>query len=215
MLRRREQAAGVLAPLARIPVAPWLIDFAIAAWAAVSAFCLLRLAWSYARLEVMRRRTLPVDSALEASVQGWAHRMGIVRHVSVRTSAHLASPIAIGLYRPIIVIPERILKSSQPSRHRIRLRPRVSALAASRRPHESAREGRARAPGIQSGALRDRSPHGGRARNRLRRLGGRHARTRPPVRALLGASTLARAAALEDPRESALLPHPGTERCTD
>ena len=94
-------AAFVLSPLA--------VSVVTVMWALCSGVLVARLLWSFLRLERLRRATRPVSRELEASAQTWARQMGIRRHVALRTSRDLASPIAIGLSDPLIVIPERLL----------------------------------------------------------------------------------------------------------
>lgn len=86
-----------------------VVSIAIVLWALFSGVLVARLLWSFLRLERLRRATRPVSRELEAAAQTWARQMGISRHVALRTSRDLASPIAIGLSDPLIVIPERLL----------------------------------------------------------------------------------------------------------
>ena len=95
--------------LAAFVLSPRVVEIVLALWALVSGVFLARLAWSFVRLERLRRATRPVSRELEARVQRWARRLGITRHVAVRTSDELASPIAIGLLEPSIVMPRQLL----------------------------------------------------------------------------------------------------------
>ena len=90
-------------------VPAYVVTTILALWALASSAFLLRLAWSFVRIERLRRATHAVSPELEASVRVWAARLGIRRPVSVRTSRELTSPIAIGLHTPLVVLPERLL----------------------------------------------------------------------------------------------------------
>lgn len=97
--------------LAAFVISPLVVELFLLAWIVASATFLVRLAWSFARLERLRRTTGTAPPGLDRNVRTWAARMGIRRRVEVRTSSQLASPLAIGLLKPMIVIPQRLIET--------------------------------------------------------------------------------------------------------
>lgn len=97
--------AVTAAPAVR-PV-PVLYIFA-AVWAAGAAACAL---WSVARYAAVRRRLLKNSvSAMERDIQlldRLRRELGIKRTVSLRVSIAASSPLALGLFRPMILLPGR------------------------------------------------------------------------------------------------------------
>lgn len=93
-----------------IPVqVPWmrLIGTALAIlWGIGSALCLLVLLVGMGRVRAFRRRlSQRGSSGLDASAVRAAHRVGLAKPPRVYVSSRVTSPMVIGLFRPVIVVP--------------------------------------------------------------------------------------------------------------
>jgi bla regulator protein blaR1 len=81
---------------------PWLVLF----WLAGVSLLSLRLAMGWAAIEQLRHRwTTPAPAAVAGSLREIARRLRISRPVRVLTSAAIRVPTALGLFRPIILMP--------------------------------------------------------------------------------------------------------------
>jgi VWFA-related protein len=76
------------------------------AWACLSVFLLLRLIATCALLARRKREASPVREALIARIAG---PLGLPRHIRVLRSSKVSTPVLAGLWRPAILIPERLL----------------------------------------------------------------------------------------------------------
>ena len=93
----------------RTPLAWWQVGGSLAAWLwAVGATAgLLRLGWGYAALARFCRRLVPLaDPRQKLLVHEAADALGLRRLPAVYTSRLAGVPISIGLFRPVIVLPE-------------------------------------------------------------------------------------------------------------
>ena len=91
-------------------VAAPLAKALVVAWAAASSALLIRLAFSFARLRILCRRSGPVSAALEARAALHAGTLGLSSAVTIRSSRDIASPVAVELSRRVILVPERLLE---------------------------------------------------------------------------------------------------------
>jgi hypothetical protein len=90
------------AALLTLPTPGGWVLWALAAWLAISAVLLARLAWSYRSMRRLKReaRPLAMEEALIESAGG--------RRVRLRASSQIAVPMAAGLFDPVILIPEAL-----------------------------------------------------------------------------------------------------------
>jgi beta-lactamase regulating signal transducer with metallopeptidase domain len=89
----------------------WLIT----AWAVGVAILSLRLTGAAIFLCWLRRTTLPLVQRLDLHVDRMRRRMRISGHVCVATSANVATAIACGLLRPMVILPANWLTDLSPS----------------------------------------------------------------------------------------------------
>src|SRR5438105_2681208 len=82
----------------------------LAVWAVIAALLLGRLAWSYGYVRWLARTSTRLDSC-------WQERSGRLTgsdRVRVRGSRETPVPVVIGLRRPVILIPQRLLARLEP-----------------------------------------------------------------------------------------------------
>lgn len=82
-----------------------LLPFAVGLWLIGVAFFALRLAGGMWQLRRYRRDGAGLDSEWNEKVTGLIARLGIRRTIGVLRSGVAATPIAIGIFRPMILIP--------------------------------------------------------------------------------------------------------------
>ncbi|MES2018984.1 MAG: M56 family metallopeptidase [Pseudomonadota bacterium] len=87
----------------------WIVGF----WAVCAALLTLRMALG---LLWIRRteRTQTSDAALQATVSRMAEQFGVTRAVRLRVVGQLASPLTVGWWRPVVLVPAALL-SGMPS----------------------------------------------------------------------------------------------------
>ena len=76
------------------------------------------------------RRTSPDDAVLEARVQALARQLGIRRRVRVKVFARLSSPIAFGVFRPVIGLPPNFASEHTATRQEAMLAHELAHIAA-------------------------------------------------------------------------------------
>lgn len=81
------------------------------AYALIALFLLFRLFVGYLRLRLMRRRTEPAPPELAARLRLWQLRCPTARRVELRLSQHARSPLAIGFFKPVIIMPTALALS--------------------------------------------------------------------------------------------------------
>ena len=86
---------------ARIPI--WQI-----VWIVGMAACALALTLPHLRWRRVYARSLPVD---DANIAGWLQSQRLLRHVRVRVSDEIPSPLTCGLLRPMILLPAGLNRS--------------------------------------------------------------------------------------------------------
>ncbi|MGO9097669.1 MAG: M56 family metallopeptidase [Bryobacteraceae bacterium] len=97
------QGSGLpTAALLTLPTPGGWVLWALAAWLAIGAILLARLAWSYRSMRRLKReaRPLAMEEALIESAGG--------RRVQLRASSRIPVPMAAGLFDPVILIPEAL-----------------------------------------------------------------------------------------------------------
>jgi beta-lactamase regulating signal transducer with metallopeptidase domain/protocatechuate 3,4-dioxygenase beta subunit len=97
------------APSAR-PPAPWRwpepAEWIVAAYAFVLIGRLFGLIAGLAAVRRLRRRADPVlDPRWVAALKHWRSRLGVRRGVELRTARELSVPIAVGVWRPVVLVP--------------------------------------------------------------------------------------------------------------
>jgi beta-lactamase regulating signal transducer with metallopeptidase domain len=80
---------------------PWLLPV----WLTGVAVCSLRLLMASLHTAALKRRSIPENGPLAATVSRLAARIGVNRSVSVRVSTVMASPATLGFLRPVILLP--------------------------------------------------------------------------------------------------------------
>jgi beta-lactamase regulating signal transducer with metallopeptidase domain len=83
----------------------WLLAIALGAARLVKEF--IALAW-------LRRRTFRAPDRLEQRLEEWIRKTGIERSVRLAVSEDVRGPIAVGLYRPLIVFPAKMMEVFRP-----------------------------------------------------------------------------------------------------
>ena len=80
------------------------------AWGCGSVLLLLNLARNYWLIRRLRHSSSPLrDASLQALLDDVGRRLGVRRLPQVVVSRRVMTPIAVGLRRPIVVLPERML----------------------------------------------------------------------------------------------------------
>lgn len=80
---------------------PWLLPV----WLTGVIVCSLRLVTASLHTVSLKRRSVPENGPLAATVSRLAARIGVARSVSVRVSTVLTSPATFGFLRPVILLP--------------------------------------------------------------------------------------------------------------
>ena len=88
-------------------------------WVCVSVLMLLNLARSYGLVRRLRRSASALrDATLNLVRDDIGRRLGLRRFPEIVVSRHVVTPLAVGLRRPIIVLPERLLAVVSPDEMR-------------------------------------------------------------------------------------------------
>jgi D-alanyl-D-alanine endopeptidase (penicillin-binding protein 7) len=95
--------AGELPPL--LEQMPALVT----AWALGTALMLARLALGLAWVGRARRRSAPAPAEWQARLDALARRLGLRRQVSLRLLPELDGPIALGTFKPCVLLPAALL----------------------------------------------------------------------------------------------------------
>jgi beta-lactamase regulating signal transducer with metallopeptidase domain len=86
-------------------------EYLLAAWALISTFALLRVAFGIWHLVSLRRSCSPVNTHdLDPLLQSTIAEAQAVRRISICSSDRLQVPTAIGFLRPAVVLPEWTLR---------------------------------------------------------------------------------------------------------
>jgi len=83
-------------------------------WALGAGFMALRLGGGYALSLRWRRRAIPAPREWQRSVHALARRMGILRPVRLLLSVRGDTPMAMGLWKPVVLLPAALLTSLPP-----------------------------------------------------------------------------------------------------
>jgi beta-lactamase regulating signal transducer with metallopeptidase domain len=75
----------------------------------ISGLMFLRLGASYLRIRRLRRRAQPAPPEIQARLRHWLARCPTDRHVELGISDNLKSPVALGFFRPVILMPTALL----------------------------------------------------------------------------------------------------------
>src|ERR1051325_4539901 len=78
----------------------------MAAWLVIAGGLTARLAWSYRYLQNLKRRSTPVSGADQRRFELLLNTQQVRRPISLNSSSEILMPMAVGLSRPVIVIPE-------------------------------------------------------------------------------------------------------------
>ncbi len=81
----------------------------VSAWALGTALMLGRLALGLAWVGRARRRSTPAPAEWQARLDALARRLGLKRAVPLRLLPELAGPIAIGMFKPCVLLPASLL----------------------------------------------------------------------------------------------------------
>ncbi len=102
---------AVPAPEARQPAVPWPAIL-LGVWGLGALALLTRLATGYLRLARLLRASPHAPSEAVAAARRIAAALGCRRPVEVRSSRQCAVPFLCGLWRPVVVLPERMGRAS-------------------------------------------------------------------------------------------------------
>lgn len=81
----------------------------VTAWALGTGLMLARMALGLAWVGRARRRSTPAPAEWQARLDALAHRLGLRRGVSLRLLPELAGPIALGMFKPCVLLPAALL----------------------------------------------------------------------------------------------------------
>jgi D-alanyl-D-alanine endopeptidase (penicillin-binding protein 7) len=81
----------------------------VTAWALGAALMLARLALGLAWVARARRRSTPAPGEWQARLDALARRLGLRRTVALRLLPELDGPIALGLFKPCVLLPASLL----------------------------------------------------------------------------------------------------------
>ncbi len=87
-----------------------LAQLMFALWYIVATALLLRLIISYVRLQQLKASTRPIPTLYQHRVRRWLEESGGRRECRLCLSDKVPMPVAIGLFDPVIVLPERLLE---------------------------------------------------------------------------------------------------------
>jgi bla regulator protein blaR1 len=115
------------APGSGAPEIPWTA-VVVGAWALGVGVSLLRTVQGWRRTRAVVSRSLPADEELRAVVRELSGRLGSRRAVEVRVSAEVASPVVVGVRRPVILVPAGAFAALSPDQRRMALCHEVAHL---------------------------------------------------------------------------------------
>jgi len=84
------------------------IPFLVGAWLLTALLLLLRVAWGYRALQRLKGQSRPLP-LYRQRLQGWLKSERMPRTVAVAATEALATPVAAGLWRPMILIPASLV----------------------------------------------------------------------------------------------------------
>jgi beta-lactamase regulating signal transducer with metallopeptidase domain len=87
-----------------------LAQLMFALWYIVATALLLRLIISYVRLQQLKASARPIPTMYQHRVRRWLEESGGHRECRLCLSDKVPMPVAIGLFDPVIVLPERLLE---------------------------------------------------------------------------------------------------------
>lgn len=98
-----------------VPHVPsWVVGLSLIAWLGVIAWNAGRFARAVAGVNDLRRSATPVEPALEAHWPLWQKASRTGRRTQVCLSDRASIPCALGLGRPLVIIPRRLLRTLAP-----------------------------------------------------------------------------------------------------
>jgi len=84
-------------------------------WAMGSLLLAVRLAWGLKEIQRFKHRwAVEADEVWQVRLRELASRMGLQRIIQLRLSDHLASPMTMGWWRPLILVPAALLADMPP-----------------------------------------------------------------------------------------------------
>jgi beta-lactamase regulating signal transducer with metallopeptidase domain len=91
-----------------IPIPEHFGEVLVILYAAGASILVFRLLISYVRVRLLRWRTAPAPPELAARLRHWITRCPTSRPVELRLSQKARSPLALGYFKPVIVMPENL-----------------------------------------------------------------------------------------------------------
>jgi beta-lactamase regulating signal transducer with metallopeptidase domain len=124
MSERVSTSAPEASPLARLApewsVGPGrtsaVLMVALLLWGSVAAWRLGLLAWHLARLSKLAQSSIAVELPLQRMLEELSLAVRVNRAVSLRCSASNRSPVVLGFFRPMILLPASMAKESEETR---------------------------------------------------------------------------------------------------
>ena len=90
--------------------------YVLALWSAIAIWFILGLVKALWHLHVLRRNCIRVDAtALDSILRETLERHGAKRRIALCTSEQLRVPTAIGLLKPVVVIPDWVMRELSPA----------------------------------------------------------------------------------------------------
>ncbi|MEO8028845.1 MAG: M56 family metallopeptidase, partial [Bryobacteraceae bacterium] len=97
-------------PSAKVRISPGSWPLAILGlWLLLAAIQAGRIAWSYARLRGIKRRSEPARGDVRMNFSEWTLAGHVGRPVRLLLSTEISSPIAVGFRSPAVIIPKHLL----------------------------------------------------------------------------------------------------------
>jgi beta-lactamase regulating signal transducer with metallopeptidase domain len=100
-------------PPVRVRAGSWP-EFIFALWFAVCLAQLVRLTLSFRHLRGLKRNASAASADQSASLESWLPAYNVRRPVRLLVSRDIAAPIAVGFFRPAVLLPEVLLDELTP-----------------------------------------------------------------------------------------------------
>ena len=95
-----------------VPAPPdWAVALLLGAWLGMVVWGLVRILRGVALLRRLRAEASPVDARLEDRLPLWRLARGRGRRCELRVSAHTQGACALGLWRPVVLVPDDLIEA--------------------------------------------------------------------------------------------------------
>jgi beta-lactamase regulating signal transducer with metallopeptidase domain len=93
-----------------------VVIIALLLWGIVAGWRLCLLVWGLARLNNLARGSAPIDAGVQGMLEELRLAVGVSRAVSLRCSPSNRSPVVLGFFRPMILLPAGMANDSEETR---------------------------------------------------------------------------------------------------